>query len=104
MQEGRFGKEYDVFLSHSSKDKPAVEQIAERLVDEAKIKPFLDKWHLVAGEPWQEALEVALDTSASCAVFLGPTGLGPWQNEEMRSALDSRVGQNCGPVIPTLLP
>jgi hypothetical protein len=34
--------------------------------------PFLDKWHLIPGDPWQEALEEALDASRTCAVFLRP--------------------------------
>ena len=94
---------YDVFLSHSSADKPAVERLAHKLV-EAGIKPFLDKWHLIPGEPWEEALEEALDQSRTCAVFVGPTGLGPWQNEEMRSALEDRVRNKAFRVIPVLLP
>lgn len=97
-------RKYDVFLSHLSKDKPQVEEIAERLEDQEQIKPFLDKWHLVPGEPWQEALEKALDESVTCAVFLGPDGVGPWENEEMRSALDDRVKDKMLRVIPVLLP
>src|SRR3954451_24372943 len=94
---------YDVFLSHSSADKPAVEKLALKL-REAGIEPFLDKWHLIPGDPWQEALEEALDASRTCAVFLGPKGLGAWQNEEMRSALETRVGDRAFRVIPVLLP
>jgi hypothetical protein len=41
---------YDVFLSHNSADKPAVELVALRLRDEAGVRPFLDKWALVPGE------------------------------------------------------
>jgi len=97
-------KLYQVFLSHSSGDKAHVEKIAVRLVNEAGINPFLDKWHLVPGEPWQEALEEALGESETCAVFLGPAGLGPWENEEMRAALDERVKDKSLRVIPVLLP
>jgi len=93
---------YDVFLSHASADKPAVERLARKL-REAGLEPFLDKWHLIPGEPWQEALEEALDQSRTCVVFLGKT-LGPWQNEEMRSALESRVRDAGFRVIPVLLP
>src|SRR6266511_1710343 len=95
---------YDVFLSHQSGDKPQVEALAARLEDEEGLKPFLDKWHLIPGEPWQEALEEALDRSGTCAVFLGPGGLGPWENEEMRAALDERVRNKSFRVIPVLLP
>jgi hypothetical protein len=95
---------YDVFLSHRSDDKPLVEALAQRLEDKEGLRPFLDKWHLVPGEPWQEALEKALDSSATCAVFLGPSGLGTWENEELRSALDDRVHNRSLRVIPVLLP
>jgi len=96
--------QYDVFLSHKSSDKVSVEKLAARLEDEAGLKPFLDKWHLVPGDPWQEALEDALDESTTYAVFLGPDGLGPWQNVEMRDAIDKRVRDKSRRVIPVLLP
>ena len=95
---------YDVFLSHSSADKDAVEAIARRLEDEAALHPFLDKWHLIPGNPWQEELEQALDSAGTCAVFIGPEGIGPWENVEMRSALDDRVTRPGFRVIPVLLP
>jgi hypothetical protein len=94
---------YDVFLSHNSSDKSVVETIASQL-EEAGLRPFLDKWHLVPGEPWQEGLEIALENSTTCVVFLGPNGLGPWENEEMRLALDRRVRDQGFRVIPVLLP
>jgi hypothetical protein len=95
---------YDVFLSHTSADKDAVKALARRLEDEATLSPFLDKWHLIPGNPWQEELEQALDTSRTCAVFIGPHGIGPWENVEMRSALDDRVKRSGFRVIPVLLP
>jgi energy-coupling factor transporter ATP-binding protein EcfA2 len=97
--------EYDVFLSHNSADKPAVEELARRLVKKS-IQPWLDTWNLIPGEPWQEAIEKALERCAACAVFVGPSGTGPWQNEEMRAAIDRRVRESEGRfrVIPVLLP
>ena len=95
---------YDVFLSHDGKDKPAVETLAVRLTDEARIKVWLDKWNLIPGEPWQEGLEEALDRSRTCAVFIGPSGLSPWNHEEMRNDLQRRVKQTGFRVIPVLLP
>jgi len=97
-------KSFDVFLSYTRGDAQAVEAIATRLADERGLRPFLDTWHLIPGEPWQETLEVALDHSRTCAVFIGSAGLGPWEHEEMRSALDTRVKQSGFRVIPVLLP
>ena len=49
-----------VFLSHSTADKPVVEELARRLRDKEGIQAWLDKWHLIPGDPWQPAIEVAL--------------------------------------------
>lgn len=96
---------YDVFLSHNSNDKPAVEALARKLI-EANIKPWLDKWNLIPGAIWQAEIEEVLENCLSCAVFLGPKGTGPWQMEEMRAAINRRVTQSKGSfrVIPVLLP
>jgi hypothetical protein len=70
------------------------------------IQAWLDKWNLIPGDPWQPAIEKALAESETCAVFVGPSGFGPWQNEEMRAAIDQRVRDSGRRfrVIPVLLP
>ena len=93
----------DVFLSYTHADSEAVESVARRLLD-AGVTVFLDRWHLVPGEPWQEALEAALEQARTCAVFLGPTKIGAWENEEMRTALNRRVERKLLRVIPVMLP
>lgn len=94
-----------VFLSHSTADKPAVEQLARHLAEEG-IQAWLDKWNLVPGAPWQPAIEEALEESETCAVFIGTGGLSPWQHEEMRVAINRRVTDTKQRfrVIPVLLP
>ncbi len=95
---------YEVFLSHNSADKAAVEDIARRLIA-AGLQPFLDQWHLIPGQPWMESVENALADSASVAIFVGPSGISPWHNEEMRAALDEAVRtRDDYRVIPVLLP
>jgi hypothetical protein len=37
--------QFDVFLSHNSRDKPVVERVGEKL-KRGGIEPWLDKWHL----------------------------------------------------------
>lgn len=97
--------EYDVFLSYNSADKVAVEIIASRLREEAGFDLFLDRWNLIPGTPWQEGIEEALAQSKTVAVFVGPSGVSPWHNEEMRAALDQAVRtRDTGRVIPVLLP
>ncbi len=96
---------YHVFLSHSTADKPAVEELAVRLRREG-IEPWLDMWNLIPGQTWQPAIEDALADCATCAVFIGSGGFGIWQNEEMRAAISRRVADSQGQfrVIPVLLP
>ena len=102
--------QFHVFLSHNSADKPAVEELGRRLKAE-HIEPWLDKWHLIPGDPWQPAIEEVLAKCASCAVFIGAGGIGPWQDEEMRAAINRRVTASRSAnsrdrfrVIPVLLP
>jgi hypothetical protein len=44
--------------SHNNEDKPAIEQVAHRLRQQG-IEPWLDKWNLKPGTPWQPAIEDA---------------------------------------------
>ena len=90
---------FDAFLSHNSADKPAVEELA-RLLKLEGIECWLDKWHLIPGEPWQQEIETALNECKTCVVFIGPSGIGPWQNEEMRASIDRRVGKGDFRVVP----
>ena len=93
---------YDVFFSYHTVDHAMVTQVAEHLHDRG-IRVFLDRWYLVAGQPWPQALEQTLASCGAVAVFLGAEGLGPWQQRERDLALD-RQGQEPGfPVIPVLL-
>jgi len=95
---------YDAFLSLNSEDLPAVETIARWLVDKADLKIWLYTWNMIPGEPLQESMEEALDRSRCCVVFIGPNGIGPWQNEEMRTALAKRAEEKPFRVVPVILP
>lgn len=93
--------QYDVFLCHNSKDKPEVIEIAHELTTQG-IKPWLDKWALRPGLAWQSLLEEQIENIKSAAVFVGSSGLGPWQSTEIRAFLNEFVERGC-PVIPVLL-
>jgi TIR domain len=47
---------YDVLLSYNSRDHVRVESIA-RALTERGLWVFLDRWYLVPGQPWVQALE-----------------------------------------------
>jgi energy-coupling factor transporter ATP-binding protein EcfA2 len=99
------GSTYDVFFSYSGVDKAEVELLATRLQREAGLQPFLDKWHLVPGEPWQPELERAIEQSSTAAIFFGPQGRGAWHIEEVQVLLDKAArSRNDFRVVPVLLP
>ena len=57
------------------------------------------------GEPWQPAIESVLNSCNTVALFIGKDGIGPWQHEEMRAAVERRVSEEQAfRVIPVLLP
>ena len=93
---------FDVFLSHSSQDKPMVRSLAQALTARG-IKVWLDVEQLIPGRPWQEALETIIQTTRTAAVLIGKDGLGPWEKPEMRSCLSQFVQRGLS-VIPVLLP
>jgi TIR domain len=74
---------HDVFMSYNSEDREAVESIAVYLADNIGLRPWLDQWNLIPGEPWLQRLERGLASAKSCAVFVGQNGEGPWQDKEM---------------------
>ncbi len=94
--------QFDVFLCHNSKDKSVVKNIALQLKQRG-LRPWLDEWHLRPGLPWQRALEQQIDSIGAAAVFVGPDGMGPWQQMEQEAFLREFDRRGC-PVIPVILP
>ena len=97
----------DIFLSYNRTDAEAVRRVQGHL-QAAGLTTFLDRDYLTAGQPWLPALEQALARCGAVAVFVGPAGLGTWQQREVQLALDrqaeaERTGHRF-PVIPVLLP
>ncbi len=93
---------FDVFLCHNSADKPAVIKIAQ-LLKQKGIRPWLDIWELRPGLPWQRLLEEQIQNIRTAAVFVGASGIAPWQENEMRGFLEE-FNNRRAPVIPVLLP
>lgn len=94
---------YDVFLSYNWRDRLAVQTVAEVMLKQG-LSVYLDRWYIIEGRPWAQLLEEALDPCGSVAVFLGPNGMGHWQQREKILALDLQAQDSSFPVIPVLLP
>lgn len=94
---------FDAFLSYSRSDEPAAQKVAEAQRSR-ELRPFFDRWHLAASQPWQDVLAEKLRQCGAVVVCLGPLGLGSWQNREVQFALNRQAGERGFPVIPLLLP
>ena len=97
----QFG-EYDVFLSYNSRDRAAVLRVGEMLKG-VGIRPWLDVWDLIPGQPWQEALEAEIEKVRSAAICIGPADIGRWERIELRGLIEQFVERGV-PVIPVFLP
>jgi hypothetical protein len=95
-------QKYDVYISYNNADQMEVEHLARALSKSLNV--WLDRWALIPGQPWQEQIEEALQSSKSVLVFVGPKGIGPWQNEESAVALSRRFTDPSFRVIPVIGP
>jgi hypothetical protein len=93
---------FDVFLSHNSVDKPAVEELDQALRGR-ELTTWFDREQLVAGQRWQDDLEEIILTARTAAIIIGQHGMGPWQELERRALLQESVRRGL-PLIPVLLP
>ena len=93
--------DYDVFLCHNAKDRPQVTAIGEQL-KELGILPWLDIWEIRPGMRWPRELQRRIKSVKSAAVFIGPRGVGPWQEVEAETILREFIRRN-RPIIPVIL-
>ena len=90
-----------MFLCHNSDEKSTVKGI-NSLLKEANVRTWLDEEQLAPGLPWQPELEKQIDSVNAVAVFVGKSGIGPWQDFEIRAFLSEFAKRSC-PVIPVIL-
>ncbi|MGH9265608.1 MAG: TIR domain-containing protein [Acidimicrobiales bacterium] len=95
--------EFDVFLSYNSADRAVVERLAERLRGQ-RLRPWLDQWHLTPGASWQPEIVSGLRACRTCAVMVGPSGLGDWAREELAVAQDRAAKDRDFRLFMVLLP
>ena len=92
---------YDGFLSHNTRDKPAVQRIDTHL-RASGLRMWLDDREL--GDEWHGPMQAAIDEVPACIIFLGPNGWGKWQHREAQLADARHVDDHQFRVIPVLLP
>ena len=95
-------QQFEVFLAHSSKDKPLVRQLY-RSLKERSIRPWLDEEEIAPGTRFQEEIQQAIGQIKSAAVCIGKSGMGRWQALELETFIRRCVEADIR-VIPVLLP
>jgi hypothetical protein len=95
---------FDVFLSHAHPDAEPVEIIGEALEDRAQLRVWLDRWVLIPGEHWQQAMAKGLNQAKTCAVCVGLHTPQGWFREEIERALNRQTKDKGFRVIPVILP
>jgi GTPase SAR1 family protein len=94
--------DYDVFLCYNHDDEAGVKKIRQQLMTRG-LAPWFDEHDLRPGLPRQRQLEQQIKNIKSAAVFIGKTGIKPWQELQSEAFLREFVNRGC-PVIPVLLP
>jgi len=91
-----------VFLSHSSKDKPFVRALAQRL-KKAGIRVWLDEAEIRVGESLIEKLGAALDGVDFLIVVLSRSSVrSRWVQREVEIAMNHEIKRRRVKVIPIL--
>jgi len=95
--------EYDVFLSHNSKDKPRVRRLAERL-RAAGVRVWLDEWVIKPGDDIYLAIERGLAAARVQVLCLSQAALdSEWVTLERSTVLFRDPGNKGRRFIPLLL-
>jgi hypothetical protein len=89
------------FLCHNSKDKPEV-RLVNAALKKAGVATWLDEEQIMPGDVWQHVLERQIALVSSCIVFVGSTGIGPWQDIELMAFL-TEFGQRNVRIIPAVV-
>ncbi|MDL2356750.1 MAG: toll/interleukin-1 receptor domain-containing protein, partial [Pseudomonadota bacterium] len=91
-----------IFLSHSSKDKPAVKALAEALLGHG-FKVWLDEWDLEVGDSIVQNIQDGLQRCEFVAVWLTESSINSgWAAKEWQSKVFSEVSTKKISVLPLL--
>lgn len=96
-------KQYDVFIAHSSKDKPQARDFKQALLD-GGLRPFIDE-DMLPGTLWDDALPAAQEGSRVTAVLISDNlTKAYYAREEIVAAIQLfRKDQQVHQVVPIFL-
>lgn len=92
-----------VFICHSSSDKPFVRKLAQALSGSG-IRVWIDEAEIRVGDSLIEKIENGILASRNLVVVLSPTSVASrWCKEELRMALAMQIGGETIRVLPVLV-
>lgn len=95
--------QYDVFLSHNSKDKPRVRRLAERL-KQAGLRVWFDEWNVRSGDIIALKVDEGLEQSRVLLLCISPNALASgWVALERSTAIHRDPANAARRFIPLLL-
>lgn len=95
--------EYDVYLCHSSEDKPAVRELAERLREDG-LRVWFDEWNIQPGDRISKRIQYGLQHSRKLVLFMSPnTPDSEWVELETDAAIFRNPSNSERRLIPLLL-
>lgn len=95
-------EEFDAFISYNNNERSLVIDVCGELRRRG-IRVWLDEWQLRPGSSWQDGIENIITNTNAAVVFVGESGIAPWQDAAMRACLSEFVERRLQ-VIPVLLP
>lgn len=96
-------KKYDLFISHSSKDKAFIHKLADDLKARG-LAVWYDKWEMKPGERLRDRINDGITRSQYFLVALSPNSVdASWVRIELDSAMIKELENNRVVVIPVML-
>lgn len=98
-------RQYDVFLSYKTENRNLVEDIGNNLSRNWNLHCWFDEWCLGNNSVFDEIEKQAMQVK-SVAIFIGKTGIGSFQDKEVKiflAAKDRRGAKRPLSIIPVIL-
>jgi hypothetical protein len=89
------------FISHDSRDKPFVRQLAERLTS-MRCPVWYDEYSLKVGDSLRESIDKGLKETSKCVVVLSPNFISNpgWTKAEFNAAMNKHISRGGSVILP----
>lgn len=95
--------QFDLFLSHNSQDKAQIEILAEKLLEDANLRCWLDVWSIPAATDWEKELQQAMQQCEAVAIAIGKNGWGRYHLAEAKLMIGRAQAEAGFKLVPVLL-